>query len=57
MLADKLIDELHLFVFPLTRGPGARLFREESAPLSLTLAASETYDNGVIHLAYEPRSG
>jgi len=57
MLADGLVDELHLFVFPLTRGPGARLFREESAPLSLTLAASETYDNGVIHLAYEPRSG
>jgi dihydrofolate reductase len=55
MLADGLVDELHLFVFPLTRGPGARLFREQSAPLSLTLTGTETYANGVIHLAYEPR--
>jgi dihydrofolate reductase len=55
MLADGLVDELHLFVFPLTRGPGARLFPEESAPLSLSLAACEAYDNGAIHLAYQPR--
>jgi dihydrofolate reductase len=55
MLADGLVDELHLFVFPLTRGQGARLFAAESAPLSLTLSASEAYDNGVIHLAYEPQ--
>ena len=55
MLADGLVDELHLFVYPLTRGPGARLFMEESTPLSLTLATSEAYGNGVIHLAYEPQ--
>jgi hypothetical protein len=30
--ADGLIDELHLFVYPLTRGPGPRLFPEEAAP-------------------------
>jgi dihydrofolate reductase len=57
MLADGLVDELHLFVYPLTRGPGARLFPEESGPLSLTLTGSEAYDNGVIHLAYEPQLG
>ena len=54
MLAEGLVDELHLFVFPLTRGPGARLFPEESEPLSLTLAACEAYDNGAVHLAYKP---
>src|SRR6185503_12372215 len=26
MIADGLVDELHLFVFPLTRGAGPRLF-------------------------------
>jgi len=26
MLADGLVDELHLFVYPLTRGAGPRLF-------------------------------
>jgi dihydrofolate reductase len=55
MLADGLVDELHLFVFPLTRGEGPRLFPEESAPLSLSLAACEAYDNGAIHLAYTPQ--
>src|SRR5262249_53160094 len=28
MLADGLVDELHLFLFPLTRGSGPRLFTE-----------------------------
>jgi len=54
LLADGLVDELHLFVYPLTRGAGPRLFPEEAEPLSLTLAACEPYDNGVIHLAYAP---
>src|SRR3712207_5998592 len=29
MLADGLIDELHLLVYPLTRGSGPRLFTED----------------------------
>src|SRR3712207_6694945 len=32
MLADGLIDGLHLFVCPLTRGEGPRLFPPESGP-------------------------
>jgi dihydrofolate reductase len=54
MLADGLVDELHLFVYPLTRGAGPRLFPEDAAPGKLSLAACESYDNGVVHLAYEP---
>jgi dihydrofolate reductase len=54
MLADGLVDELHLFVYPLTLGSGQRLLRPEDAPLKLALAASETYENGVVHLAYGP---
>jgi dihydrofolate reductase len=52
LLADALVDELHLFVFPLTRGSGSRLFRERAEPLTLSLAACEAYENGVVHLAY-----
>jgi dihydrofolate reductase len=56
MLADRLVDELHLFVYPLTRGEGPRLFAEGAAPESLSLARSEAYDNGVVYLAYRPGS-
>jgi dihydrofolate reductase len=54
MVADGLVDGLHLFVYPLTRGSGPRLFADGDAPRSLSLLASETYDNGVVYLAYQP---
>lgn len=56
MLADGLVDELHLFVYPLTRGPGPRLFPEDAAPGKLSLAACRPYENGVIYLAYRPQA-
>jgi dihydrofolate reductase len=54
MLADGLVDELDLFVYPLTRGSGPRLFPDGAAPAKLSLAACESYDNGVVYLAYRP---
>jgi dihydrofolate reductase len=56
MLADGLIDELNLFVFPLTRGTGPRLFEDGDPPRKLSLAASDTYENGVVYLAYRPQA-
>ena len=55
MLADGLIDELHLLVYPVTRGTGPRLFPEDAAPGKLSLAASESYENGVVYLNYRPQ--
>jgi dihydrofolate reductase len=54
MLGDGLVDELHLFVYPLTRGAGPRLFPEDAAPIKLSLATCESYENGVVYLAYRP---
>ena len=52
MLADGLVDELHLFVYPLTLGSGPRLF--DGAPAGkYALANSEAYDNGVLYLHYD----
>jgi dihydrofolate reductase len=53
MLADRLVDELHLFVYPLALGSGERLFVEGGPTLKFTLAQSEPYENGVLHLAYQ----
>ncbi len=56
MLADGLVDELHLFVYPLTRGEGPRLFPDGAEPRKLAAARTETYDNGVVYLAYRPEA-
>ncbi|HLK44646.1 MAG TPA: dihydrofolate reductase family protein [Acidimicrobiales bacterium] len=52
LLADGLVDVLHLFVYPLTQGSGPRLFADGDPPRTLALAASEAYDNGVVYLGY-----
>jgi dihydrofolate reductase len=52
LLADGLADELHLLVYPLTRGAGPRLFTEDAAPSKFSLAAAESFDNGVVYLNY-----
>jgi dihydrofolate reductase len=54
MLDDGLVDELHLFVYPLALGTGEHLFLESGAPTKLALQETEAYPNGVVHLAYGP---
>jgi dihydrofolate reductase len=54
MLDDGLVDGLHLFVYPLTRGMGPRLFPDGAQQRTLSLERAETYDNGVQYLAYRP---
>jgi dihydrofolate reductase len=52
LLADDLLDQLHLVVYPLTRGSGPRLFTEDAEARKLSLAASEAYEHGVVYLNY-----
>jgi dihydrofolate reductase len=51
MLADGLVDELHLFVYPLALGSGPRLFGG-TPTVKFALADSKGYDNGVLYLRY-----
>jgi dihydrofolate reductase len=55
LLADGLLDELHLFIYPLTRGTGPRLFEDGDAPAKFQRAQFETYDNGVVYVSYRPQ--
>ena len=55
LLADGLVDALHLFTYPLTRGTGPRLFPDGAAPLQLTLTACEKLDNEVVYSHYAPK--
>ena len=56
LLSDGLVDELHLFVFPLTLGAGRRLFDDGAAPTKFELVQTEAYESGALHLAYRPNS-
>jgi dihydrofolate reductase len=52
MIADGLVDELHLFVYPVTLGTGPRPF-EGTPARKWALAASHAYNNGVLYLRYQ----
>ncbi|MGI5131889.1 dihydrofolate reductase family protein [Pseudonocardia sp. CA-107938] len=54
LLADGLVDELHLFVFPLALGSGLRLFPDGGPQTKLALQSADTFENGVVHLTYGP---
>ncbi|HKC28768.1 MAG TPA: dihydrofolate reductase family protein [Jatrophihabitans sp.] len=54
LLADRLVDELHLFAYPIVLGKGQRLFPEGSPRTPLELAGHEAFENGVLHLTYAP---
>jgi dihydrofolate reductase len=51
LLAEGLIDELHLLVHPVVLGAGQRVF-DGSAKVALKLVNSATFSTGVLHLVY-----
>lgn len=53
LLQDGLVDDLHLFVYPVALGQGERLFREGETT-RLALKEHDVYPNGVVHLGYGP---
>ena len=53
-LAQALVEELRLMVFPVVLGSGKRLFGETSDKKPLRLSDSRTVGDGVAILIYEP---
>lgn len=56
LLANDLVDELRLRIYPLTLGTGKRLFGEGTIPAAFELEDSEALSSGVI-LANYKRAG
>lgn len=53
LLRHDLVDELWLKIFPVTLGPGKRLFGEGTNPAAFTLTESLVTPNGVIFANYK----
>ena len=53
LLANDLVDEFWLWVFPVVVGDGKRLFGDGTIPAALDLASAETSSTGVQLLRYE----
>jgi dihydrofolate reductase len=54
LLANDLVDELHLLVYPIAVGGGKRLFAD-GTHLQLTLVETTAYPTGVVGLHYKRR--
>jgi dihydrofolate reductase len=52
LLAAGLVDELHLQVFPVILGSGARLYPDTSEPVKLELISSRALQSGVTLQSY-----
>jgi dihydrofolate reductase len=54
LLANNLVDQYRLWVFPLVLGSGKRLFADGTVPSGLRLVASTVSTTGVMMCTYEP---
>jgi dihydrofolate reductase len=54
LLAEGLLDELHLLVHPVVVGKGEKLFDEGAESFALPLTSSTVLTNGTIHSVYAP---
>jgi dihydrofolate reductase len=53
LIANDLLDELRLMVFPVTLGGGKRLFADDSRKVPLALTGARTIGAGIQLLTYE----
>ena len=54
LIKNNLVDEYHVWTFPIIVGNGKRLFGDGTIPINLKLIKSKTSSTGVIMSVYEP---
>jgi dihydrofolate reductase len=52
LLAENLVDQLNLWVYPAVIGTGKRVFESGAVPSTLKLARSRVFPNGSLQLEY-----
>ncbi|WP_329367603.1 dihydrofolate reductase family protein [Streptomyces sp. NBC_00669] len=52
LLAQRLVDRLNLWVYPVVLGSGKRVFEGGEVPSALRLATSRVFPNGSLQLSY-----
>lgn len=53
LLAERLVDRLNLWLYPIVLGSGKRLFRDGIAPAGFALVESRPFPSGAVMLRYE----
>ena len=53
LLANDLVDQFRLWIFPVVVGPGKRLFGDGAIPNNLKLTKSKALPNGVVMTLYQ----
>jgi dihydrofolate reductase len=56
LLREGILDELSLGICPVVVGQGMRLFDEMADQVTLKLAESKTFSNGLLSVTYQPAS-
>jgi dihydrofolate reductase len=54
LIAAQLVDEFHVWIYPVVLGKGKRLFEEGVPPFGLTLVESRSTSNGILINTYRP---
>src|SRR3989442_10987869 len=54
LLKNDLVDEFHVWTFPVVLGSGKRLFADGAIPAGLKVAEGKTSSTGVVIATYEP---
>lgn len=54
LLANDLVDRMHVWIHPVTIGTGKKLFAEGTQPRNFTMTDAKVTKTGVIVATYEP---